>query len=188
MTFSEPDHPRVVALLRGINVGGHHKVPMADLRGVAQASGLTNVQSYIQSGNVIATDPLNRPQDVLEQELSAAIQGEFGFMVPVVVISAQRLRQVLAGCPWPDVEDPRCVHAVIHSQPIPAVTAESASALITPNDSDAIDFDAEVLWLHTPQGISKSRVAERLMRSAAPDGRRGTARNLRSLREIAARL
>lgn len=188
MTSSEPGHPRVVALLRGINVGGRHKVPMADLRAVAQASRLTQVQSYIQSGNVIATDPLSRSQDVLEQQLSEALQGEFGFVVPVVVISAARLRQVLAGCPWPDVEDPRCVHAVIHSQPIPASIPGSASALITPNDSDAIAFDAEVLWLHAPQGISKSRVAERLMRSAAPDGRRGTARNLRSLREIAARL
>ncbi|MDO5619425.1 DUF1697 domain-containing protein [Kocuria sp.] len=188
MRDSQPTDHRVVALLRGINVGGRHKVPMAALRDLAQSAGLVDVQTYIQSGNLMASDPLHRPLDDLGELLSVALQDEFGFVVPVVMVRTDRLTQVLAACPWPDVEDPRCVHGVFYPQIAPPEMRERAAALMTPHDVDQIDFDGEVLWLHTPSGLSASRVAERVMQLSLPDGRRGTARNLRSLREIKARI
>lgn len=179
---------RVVALLRGVNVGGRHKIPMADLREVVQSVGLTEVQTYIQSGNVIATDPQNRTTEALAAAVSSAVQDEFGFEVPTVVVQADRLLQVLAACPWPHVEDPRCVHGMFYPAALPDHMAEQAHDLVSEGDSEQVRLDHDVLWLHTPDGLSKSRMAERLMRLALPDGRRATARNLRSLREITARL
>ncbi|WP_047687866.1 DUF1697 domain-containing protein [Kocuria sp. ZOR0020] len=179
---------RVVALLRGINVGGRHKVPMADLRAVVESIGLTEIQTYIQSGNVVATDPQERTTDSLRQLLETAIQDEFGFPVPVVMVSAGRFRDILADCPWPAVEDPRCVHAIFYPAAIPTPMLQQALDLVRSDDTDQVSADHDVVWLHTPAGLSTSRMAERLMRLTLPDGRRGTARNLRSLREITARL
>ena len=99
-----------IALLRGINVGGRNKLPMAELRALAEGLGWTDVRTYIQSGNVVfraeamttaldarpATDV--RPASAaeaeqgaysrLESELEDAIQERFGFSVPALVRSA----------------------------------------------------------------------------------------------------
>lgn len=179
---------RVVALLRGINVGGHHKVPMARLRDLALSAGLTEPATYIQSGNLIADDPSGREPSVLAEELSGAIATEFGFEVPTMVVPGARMTAALAGCPWPDVEDPRFVHGIFYPAPLPEELRSAARALVTPDVPAAVGFDQEIMWLHTPGGLSASRVAEPVTRLSLPDGRRGTARNLRSLREITARL
>lgn len=179
---------RVVVLLRGINVGGHHKVPMARLRDLALSAGLTEPATYIQSGNLIADDPSGREPSALAEEVSAALLAEFGFDVPAVVLPGARLAEILEGCPWPEVEDPRFVHGIFYPAPPPEQLRSAARALMTPDVPDAVAFDREVLWLHTPAGLSASRVAEPVTRLSLPDGRRGTARNLRSLREIIARL
>jgi uncharacterized protein (DUF1697 family) len=89
-----------VALLRGINVSGQRKVPMADLRAVHEGLGHTDVAAYIQSGNVVFdadTDAVT-----LRAQLETAIQTEFGFGVPVVVRTAAQLQAAAAGNPYPD--------------------------------------------------------------------------------------
>ena len=69
-----------IALLRGINVGGHKKVPMAELRALLSKSGFENVQTYIQSGNVIfQTSENNIPN--IESIIQKAIFDHFGFEI-----------------------------------------------------------------------------------------------------------
>lgn len=79
-----------VALLRGINVGGHHKVPMADLRELLQDEGFTEVQTLLNSGNVIlSTSSLSSPQ--LAQQLARCLDNRFGFAIPVQVYRGSEL-------------------------------------------------------------------------------------------------
>ncbi|ROZ64592.1 DUF1697 domain-containing protein [Kocuria soli] len=179
---------RVVVLLRGINVGGRHKVPMARLRELATDAGLTDCVTYIQSGNLVASDPLNREPAALTDELAGALRAAFGFEVPTVVVPNREFTAAVQRCPWPEVEDPRFVHGIFFPTAIPEDLASRARAFMTPDDPDRVEFDGQVMWLWTPHGLSKSRVAEPITRLALPDGRRGTARNLRSLREITARI
>mgnify|MGYP002372376888 CR=1 FL=1 len=73
----------MVALLRGINVGGNRKVPMADLRALGESLGLKSVATYIQSGNLVCVSSLT-PEEV-EAGLERAIEKHFGFEVPVIV-------------------------------------------------------------------------------------------------------
>jgi len=87
------------ALIRGINVGGHSIVAMADLRKQVESLGLTDVSTYIQSGNVIfstASGDPGRWARLLEERISAAA----GFRVTVFVLSPDELRKAAAGNPF----------------------------------------------------------------------------------------
>lgn len=89
---------KYIALLRGINVGGKNKVPMAELKQVFAALNFQNISTYINSGNVIfdtaVTDILS-----LQQQCRAAILDHFQIEVPVAVISVTDLKAALAHAP-----------------------------------------------------------------------------------------
>ncbi|MBJ6369751.1 DUF1697 domain-containing protein [Snuella sedimenti] len=80
-----------IALLRGINVSGQKKVPMETLRKVLTNMGLKNVKTYIQSGNVVF-QTMETNNSILEQTIFDAIQSQFGFEVPVLVLTTNRLQ------------------------------------------------------------------------------------------------
>src|SRR5690625_2654452 len=98
-----------VALLRGINVGGHHKVPMAELRDVCRELGWQNIQTYIQSGNIIFSADGAPTQ--LEADLEQAIVAHFGFSVPVIIRSNYQWATYATSNPFPEASahDPRHV-------------------------------------------------------------------------------
>lgn len=86
-----------VALLRGINVGGKNKVPMAELREAFDAHGFADVQTYIASGNVLfeTSDPAKE----LESRIEALLQRRFGLPIVVAVRSERALRSVISSAP-----------------------------------------------------------------------------------------
>jgi uncharacterized protein (DUF1697 family) len=94
---------RFIILLRGINVGGHKKVPMAQLRDLCESLGCEDVQTYVQSGNVVSTSSLSPTK--LADELEAALDGEFGFRPTVVVRTHTDLATVLKNNPYPDTDE-----------------------------------------------------------------------------------
>jgi uncharacterized protein (DUF1697 family) len=75
---------RRVALLRGVNVGGHHKMLMADLRSMMNDIGFVDVETYIQSGNVVFGSGPDDSDDAARL-IRTAIEDAFGFHVPVIV-------------------------------------------------------------------------------------------------------
>lgn len=81
---------RKVAILRGINVGGKRKILMADLKSLCGNLGWKNVESYIQSGNLIFSSEMQN--SVLETGLEQAIAKKFGFDVPVIVRDSKELQ------------------------------------------------------------------------------------------------
>ena len=88
---------RYVALLRGINVGGRNKVPMADLRAAMESAGHTDVSTYIQSGNVLFRS--STPRAELEERIEEVLEHRFGFPIVVVVRSHAQLRSVVERAP-----------------------------------------------------------------------------------------
>ena len=93
---------RVIALLRGINVGGNRKVPMAMLTEACRKAGYHDVLHYIQSGNLALTAP-GTAADV-EAALEKIIAKQFGFDVPVITRSAAQWKKYAAGSPFPSAE------------------------------------------------------------------------------------
>lgn len=88
-----------ICFLRGINVGGHKKIKMQDLQQLFQGIGLTNVMTYIQSGNVVCTsNESNREQ--LRMTLEAAILEKYGFEVKILLKTPAELNDLLDQCPY----------------------------------------------------------------------------------------
>src|ERR1700745_3754047 len=120
--------PSHVALLRGINLAGHNRVAMADLREVMSSLGYTDVATYIQSGNVVfSTGQTDRA--ALAATIEKAIAQRLDVAPRVVVLSADDLAQVLTDNPHPDEPNPKMVHAVfLDAEPTPEMLDAVADA------------------------------------------------------------
>ncbi|MEO9885251.1 MAG: DUF1697 domain-containing protein [Balneola sp.] len=92
-----------VAFLRGINVGGHHKVPMVDLRKEIEKLGLENVLTLLNSGNVIFSVPGSNPME-LEKMISESLENKFGFLIPTIVRKAELIHELLSNNPFRQIE------------------------------------------------------------------------------------
>ncbi|MFF6784656.1 DUF1697 domain-containing protein [Streptomyces sp. NPDC012510] len=150
------------ALLRGINVGGNKKVPMADLRTLLTGLGHTGVATYLQSGNAVFTSD-HGDEDSLAAEITTAIEKHFGFTVDVLVRDHAYLESVREACPFPAAElEGKQLHVTYFSEPV------------TPDRFSAIDQQAflpeefrigdRVLYLYVPEGLGRSKLAETLSR------------------------
>ncbi len=87
-----------IVLLKGINVGGHKKVPMAELRELLKNAKFQNVQTYIQSGNVIFQSS-EKPSE-LENKIQKLIVTQFGFEVCVIIKTNKELQIIFEACPF----------------------------------------------------------------------------------------
>ena len=168
---------RWIGLLRGVNVGGHNKLPMAGLRDICIALWpQSNPRTLIASGNVIfeAADGAT----TLAVDLGAAIKEVYGLEVPVLVTAEPVFRATVAGCPF-GAEDGKGVHGVFCFTK-PVIDAVRRDALMVAGEG--VVQDGTVIWLHTPQGISNSRLGEKLGQviGHVPT----TARNLNTLRRL----
>lgn len=94
---------RLIAFLRGINVGGHHKVPMATLRQVFTVMGFGSVSTLLNSGNV-RFESTDTDLPALEQRLEARLDNEFGFPIPVLIRTAESLRALVDASPFAGIE------------------------------------------------------------------------------------
>ncbi|WP_342075879.1 DUF1697 domain-containing protein [Yoonia sp. SS1-5] len=165
-----------VAFLRGINVGGHRKIPMASLRKIwAAQTGIGDVRSYIASGNLVFTG--QGPADDLAAGLQAVIADTFGFDVPVLVLSAKTMRDLVGSCPFAQAPGNR-VHAYLCYTP-PVVDWDGVRALQTASEDVAVI--GNVVWLHVPDGIGRSKLAARLEHLI---GVPATARNLNTIHKM----
>ena len=110
---------RHVALLRGINVGGNRKLPMAELRALAEALELENPRTYVASGNLVFGSSLKR--EALETKLEGAIAEHFGFAVDVIVRSAAEWAAYRAANPFPKESERAPVRVLVWAmrQPLP---------------------------------------------------------------------
>jgi len=89
---------KYVALLRGINVGGHNKLKMAELRDALQPLGLQNIRTYIQSGNILFES--SESEEFLQQQIQETIQSTFAITSTVIIRTAEEFRSIVNNCPF----------------------------------------------------------------------------------------
>lgn len=87
-----------IALLRGINVGGKNIIKMVDLKRVFEAMGLCEIQTYIQSGNVLFKS--NEKEESLCKKIEHDIEAAFRFSVPVILRTSEELEWIIRNCPF----------------------------------------------------------------------------------------
>lgn len=163
-----------IALLRGVNVGGHHKLPMQALRSVTEAQGASDVSTYIQSGNIVFRPPKISATS-FQKKLRAAIHKDFGFKPDILMLDHVMLGAVIKSNPFAAKnDDPSKLHVVFLTQPAGKTRLKEVEALLS-ND-EQVKAVRSAIYLHAPAGIGRSKAAEKLGRAFFD----GTSRNWRT--------
>jgi uncharacterized protein (DUF1697 family) len=175
-----------VALLRGINVGGNRKVPMAELRAAVEAAGHTRVTTLLNSGNAVfvprddgSVGRAGAGEDdrALAAEVADGLRARLGFDIDVVVRSRAEVDDVIAANPFPDAarEDP--AHLVVMFYPEPArVSPDFDAATYGP---EKVGWAGTEAYVHYPVDIGHSQLTSAVLARAA--GQAGTGRSWRTL-------
>jgi uncharacterized protein (DUF1697 family) len=141
-----------VALLRGVNVSGRNRVPMKDLKAIAESLGHTDAETYLQSGNVVFSTATRNASDVVEG-LRAGLKTRLDVDVPVLLRSAKDLQKILQDSPFTsDEPDPKKVHATfLETAPTGDGGEPSPRA-----GRDEFRLIGREIHLHTPDGYGNS--------------------------------
>jgi uncharacterized protein (DUF1697 family) len=166
-----------IALLRAVNVAGVNRLPMAEFRAVLEEIGLKGAKTHIQSGNVVFRSDLGAAE--LGRMIADAVLARFGFRPPVFMLGRAQLEAAMLANPFA-AAPPEKVHFFFMEKEFPAVTGDFLRSLAQPGEAYA--FRGKVLWLSLPDGIGRSKLAERIARLPVEM----TARNGRSVAAIAA--
>jgi uncharacterized protein (DUF1697 family) len=90
---------KFIALLRGINVSGQKQIKMSELKTLFEKTGFQDVETYVQSGNIIFSSK-DTPVEKLSSKISTAIKKEFGFDVQVIIVTPKEIEEVLKKNPF----------------------------------------------------------------------------------------
>jgi uncharacterized protein (DUF1697 family) len=165
-----------VALIRGINVGGSRMLPMKDLKLLFERHGCLDVQTYIQSGNVVFRRAASDAPR-LAKLVAAAVSKERGFEPRVLVLTRGELERAAANNPFPQAEaSPQSVHLFFLAEPAKNADLKAMEALRA--STERFTLKGNVLYLHTPDGFGISKLAARTERLL---GVEATARNWRTV-------
>ncbi|WP_017589759.1 DUF1697 domain-containing protein [Nocardiopsis ganjiahuensis] len=145
---------RHIVLLRGVNVGGHRKLPMAELRAALSELGHTDVATYIQSGNAVLTSEEGDPEAV-GALVRGAVRDRFGFDVPVMVRTLDQLRAVVAANPLP-VADPSVFTVLFCSEPVDTAALSAIDPATHPGERIAVT-PTEV-FTHHERGVRGAKL------------------------------
>lgn len=169
---------RHVSLLRGINVGGRHKVPMAWLRATYGSLGCTDVATYLQSGNVVFHR--DRAPTQVSRELEQVMVTELGFAVSVLGRSHADLARIVADDSFPDADPSRRLVVFLSD-----ALSDAAVARLTEltGDREGLVVRRRELQLNFPDGIGRSKLAEAVSKKLP--GAIATARNWRTVTALA---
>ena len=174
--------PKYVALLRGINVGGHKRMPMKQLTRALEGAGLSEVQTLLQSGNVVLKSA-QRSASTVEKRVHDAIEEEFGFDVSVLVRAQKGFLEEVAANPFSaeGEADPKAVHFFFRRRGAPI--DESAVEKLRAADEHTFAC-GDVFYLFAPSGIGRSKLAARAESVLGE----ATARNARTVSRLVALL
>lgn len=153
--------PSFIALLRGINVSGRNQIPMADLRAACAELGWSDVQSYIQSGNLVFR--AGGAPASLEEQLEHAIERRFGLSIPVLVRTAAEWPAYVQGNPYPDASrsEPNLVMlALSKTTPRQGAVEELRERAA---DGERVVQVGDALWIHYAGGAGRSKLSPALL-------------------------
>jgi len=173
---------KYIALLRGINVGGQKKMKMLDLRAMCEKIGLKEVQTYIQSGNIIFESP-EKDTVILEKALKGEIQESFGFDVPVMVMKQAYLQQVVENNPFLEKNaelDTKLLHVTfLAEKPTTSLVKE-----LTEKDYGTDEFEVieKQVYLYFPNGYGRTKLTNNIFEKKLQVA--ATTRNWRTINKL----
>ena len=170
----------VVALLRGVNVGGHNQIKMDALRTICESLSLQDPQTYVQSGNVVFR---TRERDLaaVGKRIEDCIERKFGFRPGVILRTTSEMKDVIARNPLAKrraIEPAKLYVTFLASQP----AAEVQDAILAVKTAgEEVRVDGRELYIYFPNGMGRSKlmpVVERLLKKS------GTSRNWNTVTKL----
>lgn len=171
----------MIALLRGINVGGNHKVPMLELRAVAADAGFVEVETYIQSGNLLF-DAGRLSAKQAAARLEGAIEKHFGFAVDVIVRTALEWKKYTSGNPFPEAARARPNLLLLGLAKLPCAGNAEAVLGDRTTQGERIKIIDNAIWVDFGTSVGRSKLIPTLFDKAA--GSPVTMRNWRSVLKL----
>jgi uncharacterized protein (DUF1697 family) len=148
----------LVSMLRGVNMGPHHRMKMADLKAVYESLGLTGVETFIQSGNVVFRTA-GRSAEREAARIEAAIEKRFGFRVPVLARTAAELRSVVERNPLAErdgIEPSKLAVMFLAREPDAAAHAKVKAFPPAPEE---VWLDGCELYMYFPNGMARPQLS-----------------------------
>ena len=144
-----------ISILRGINVSGQKSIKMIDLRALYGGLGFSQVQTYIQSGNVVfEAEELDRQKVI--SAIQVAISKKYGFDVPIQIRSKEEMKRIIDNLPFPGERQPNRLFVTFLAEVpahIPMDEIEKLKAV-----DDEIAFKNHEIYLYVPAGYGKSKL------------------------------
>lgn len=160
----------LIALLRAVNVGGTGKLPMAELRSMAEAEGFDAVRTHIQSGNLVFQT--ERKVAEVKEALEARLHTYAGKSVGVILRSAEDMSAVLSANPFPDAEKSKVGVLFLDAAP-PPDTGDAAKG----QADEKIVLGTREVFVHYPSGMGRTKLRFPAMAD-------GTVRNINTVAKL----
>ena len=167
-----------VTILRGINVSGQKKIRMADLSKLYESLGLTNVHTYIQSGNVVFESVQGKPGKLV-RDIEQAIRKKYGFDVPVLVRTGAEIRDAIRVNPF--LKETGINASKLHLTFLEQAPEKSAVRKFDPGSlgQDRYSIKDANVYLYCPGGYGKTRLSNTFLEKQL--GVRATTRNWKTV-------
>ncbi|MFJ7734386.1 DUF1697 domain-containing protein [Lysinibacillus sp. NPDC097231] len=175
---------KYIAFLRGINVGGHNKIIMAELRNSLEQLGLQNIRTYIQSGNILFES--GESEEILQEKIHDKIKKDFGISSIVVMRTAEELQQIVSQCPFTEQEiveaNASSVGECLHVALLPAAPSKDNydKFLSYANDNERCIVNGRDVYLLFYDSIRNSKLSGNLNKLEIP----ATVRNWKTLLKL----
>jgi uncharacterized protein (DUF1697 family) len=148
---------RFVALLRGVNVGGH-KLAMSELRAVCEEAGCTDVETYIQSGNVVLSS--SKTASALRADLEKRISKHAGYSVPVALRTAKQIEAIVNGNPFDEPDGTKLHVAFLTEKPKKDALEDIDVDAFAPEE---LRVKGEDVYLHLPNGMGRGVIPVKVL-------------------------
>jgi uncharacterized protein (DUF1697 family) len=171
----------IIAMLRGVNVGGHNKIKMEELRGLCKSLKLRDACTYVQSGNLIFRTE-ERDLALLAKRLQDAIERKFRFRPEVVLRTAAEMRDAIGRNPFAKrrgIEPNKLLVMFLANDPESEAREKAAQLNTAPEE---LRMDRRELYIYYPNGMARPKVSwasiERILKTS------GTGRNWNSVTKM----
>lgn len=170
-----------ISILRGINVSGHKIIKMEALRTSYENMGFSNVKTYVQSGNVIFSYEdieINK----LEEQIFQQIKKDFGFDVPIIVLSVEKLEEIIKGNPF--LKDKSKEESFMHVTFLASKSETNNFDAIEEKkqDNEDIVFSNYAVYLYCPNGYGNTKLNNNFIETKLKV--RATTRNWKTTNEL----
>ncbi len=170
-----------ISILRGINVSGHKLIKMDALRKSFESMQFSNVKTYLQSGNIIFSyDDIEEKK--LEEQISKEIEKEFGFDVPVIVLSIEKIEEIIKNNPF--LKDKSKEESFMHVTFLSSKSETNNFNAIEEKkqDNENIVFSEYAVYLYCPNGYGNTKLNNNFIETKLKV--RATTRNWKTTLEL----